>query len=150
MIRPVEQRKQRSVAFHLRYAASHAVPTRVPNVIALSSVAGVGLGYIRLPSAGAGERVNRGEAPFPEPDLSVAVSGAVAMGRLRAQREMPSADAYVIAVPTPFTADHDADPGERVSGPPRRADLSYITAAAEAIADVLRGGEGIGLASAGA
>src|ERR1700729_4083899 len=103
MIRPVEQRKQRSVGFHLRYVASHAVPTRVPNVIALSSVAVVGLGYIGLPTAvslatgglevtgvdvnpGIVERVNRGEAPFAEPDLSVAVSGAGAMGRLRAQR----------------------------------------------------------------
>src|ERR1700733_12087440 len=135
MIRPVEQRKQRSVAFHLRYVASHAVPTRVPNVIALSSVAVAGFGYIWLPTAvslatggleGAGadvnpgivERVNRGEAPFAEPDLSVAVSGAVAMGRLRAQREMPQADAYVIAVPTPFTMDHDAGPGERPAGTP--------------------------------
>ena len=59
----------------------------------------VGLGYIGLPTAvclatggldvigvdispGIVELVNRGEAPFAEPDLSVAVSGAVAMGRL--------------------------------------------------------------------
>jgi UDP-N-acetyl-D-mannosaminuronic acid dehydrogenase len=146
-------------------------------VTALSSAAVVGLGYIGLPTAvslatgglevtgvdvnpGIVERVNRGEAPFAEPDLSVAVSGAVAMGRLRAQREMPQADAYVIAVPTPFTVDHDADPGERPAGTPRgadpgerppgttrRADLSYITAAAEAVADVLRGGEVIVLES---
>ena len=118
---------------------------------ALSSAAVVGLGYIGLPTAvslatgglevtgvdtnpGIVERVNRGEAPFAEPDLSVAVSGAVAMGRLRAQREMPQADAYVIAVPTPFTEGH-------------RADLSFIMAAAGAIADVLRGGEVIVLES---
>ena len=61
----------------------------------LSSVAVVGLGYIGLPTAvslatgglevigvdvnpGIVERVNRGETPFAEPDLSVAVSGAVA------------------------------------------------------------------------
>jgi UDP-N-acetyl-D-mannosaminuronic acid dehydrogenase len=133
-------------------------------VSALSSAVVVGLGYIGLPTAvslatgglevtgvdtnpGIVERVNRGEAPFAEPDLSVAVSGAVAMGRLRAQREMPQADAYVIAVPTPFTVDGDADPGERPPGTPRRADLSYITAAAEAVADVLRGGEVIVLES---
>jgi len=144
-------------------------------VTALSSVAVVGLGYIGLPTAvslatgglevtgvdtnpSIVERVNRGEAPFAEPDLSVAVSGAVAMGRLRAQREMPQADAYVIAVPTPFTVDDDVDPGkrgtprgagpgERSPGTPRRADLSYITAAAEAVADVLRGGEVIVLES---
>jgi len=118
---------------------------------ALSSAAVVGLGYIGLPTAvslATGglevigvdvnpdivERVNRGETPFDEPDLSVAVSGAVAMGRLRAQREMPVADAYVIAVPTPFTADH-------------KADLSYITAAAGAVAAVLHGGEVIVLES---
>jgi UDP-N-acetyl-D-mannosaminuronic acid dehydrogenase len=117
----------------------------------LSSVAVVGLGYIGLPTAaclatgglqvtgvdvndGVVDRVNRGEAPFAEPDLSVAVSGAVAMGRLRAQRDMPETDAYVIAVPTPFAGDH-------------RADLSCITAAAEAIAGVLRGGEVIVLES---
>jgi UDP-N-acetyl-D-mannosaminuronic acid dehydrogenase len=129
----------------------------------LSRVAVVGLGYIGLPTAvslATGglevigvdvnpdivERVNRGEAPFAEPDLSVAVSGAVAMGRLRAQQEMPQADAYVIAVPTPFTGDHSADPGGRPPGAPR-ADLSYVTAAAEAIAGVLRGGEVIVLES---
>jgi UDP-N-acetyl-D-mannosaminuronic acid dehydrogenase len=123
----------------------------VQSVTTLSSAAVVGLGYIGLPTAvslATGglevigvdvnpdivERVNRGETPFAEPDLSVAVSGAVAMGRMRAQREMPSADAYVIAVPTPFTGDHTAD-------------LSYITAAAEAVADVLRGGEVIVLES---
>ncbi len=117
----------------------------------LSSAAVVGLGYIGLPTAvslATGglevtgvdvnpdivERVNGGETPFAEPDLSVVVSGAVAMGRLRAQQEMPSADAYVIAVPTPFTGDHTAD-------------LSYISAAAEAIADVLHGGEVIVLES---
>jgi UDP-N-acetyl-D-mannosaminuronic acid dehydrogenase len=124
---------------------------RVPNVTPLSSAAVVGLGYIGLPTAvslATGglevtgvdvnpdivERVNRGEAPFAEPDLSVAVSGAVAMGRLRVQQEMPQADAYVIAVPTPFAGDHQAD-------------LSYVTEAAEAIAGVLRGGEVIVLES---
>jgi UDP-N-acetyl-D-mannosaminuronic acid dehydrogenase len=133
-------------------------------VTALSSAAVIGLGYIGLPTAvslatggleitgvdvnpAIVDAVNRGETPFAEPDLSVAVSGAVAMGRLRAQREMPQADAYVIAVPTPFIADHDAHPGGRPHGPRRRADLSYITAAAEAVADVLRGGEVVVLES---
>src|ERR1700733_12091269 len=127
------------------------VSMRVPNVTPLSSAAVVGLGYIGLPTAvslATGglevtcvdgnpdilQWVNRGGTPFAEPALSVAVSGAVAMGRLRAQQEMPRADAYVIAVPTPFTGDHQAD-------------LSYITAAAGAIADVLRGGEVIVLES---
>ena len=68
-----------------------------------ATVAVVGLGYIGLPtavslatggldvvgvdvSARIVELVNRGEAPFAEPDLSVGVSGAVAMGRLTARR----------------------------------------------------------------
>jgi UDP-N-acetyl-D-mannosaminuronic acid dehydrogenase len=118
---------------------------------AATRAAVVGLGYIGLPTAvslatGGLEvigvdldpdivkRVNSGEAPFAEPDLSVAVSGAVAMGRLSATTEMPTADAYIIAVPTPFAAEH-------------RSDLSYVFAAAETIAGVLRGGEIIVLES---
>jgi UDP-N-acetyl-D-mannosaminuronic acid dehydrogenase len=114
-------------------------------------VAVVGLGYIGLPTAvslatggldvvgvdvspGIVELVNQGTAPFAEPDLSVAVSGAVAMGRLSAQLEMPQASAFIIAVPTPFAQGHVPD-------------LSAVTAAAEAIAPVLRGGEVIVLES---
>jgi len=105
----------------------------------------LGLGYIGLPTAAAlatrgvdvvGVDVNEatvkavanGEVPFVEPDLSVAVSGAVAMGRLTATTETPEADAYIIAVPTPFQDDHQAD-------------LSYVRAATEQIAPRLRGGE---------
>jgi UDP-N-acetyl-D-mannosaminuronic acid dehydrogenase len=109
------------------------------------SVAVIGLGYIGLPTAAAlatrgidvvGVDVNddvvktvgRGEVPLVEPDLAAAVSGAVAMGRLTTSTDTPPADAYVIAVPTPFHDDHSAD-------------LSYVRAAAEAIAPRLRGGE---------
>jgi UDP-N-acetyl-D-mannosaminuronic acid dehydrogenase len=119
----------------------------------MTSAAVVGLGYIGLPTAvslatgglevigvdvnsGIVDAVNSGQAPFAEPDLSVAVSGAVAMGRLRAQQQMPRADAYVIAVPTPFSE------GERP-----QPDLSYVMAAAEAVAGVLTGGEVIVLES---
>jgi UDP-N-acetyl-D-mannosaminuronic acid dehydrogenase len=108
-------------------------------------IAVVGLGYIGLPTAAAlamggldvvgvdvntrtVESVNRGEVPFVEPDLGVAVSGAVAQGRLRASTEMPEADIYIVAVPTPFTEGH-------------KADLSYIRAATEALAPKLRGDE---------
>ena len=108
-------------------------------------VAVVGLGYIGLPTAvvlatrgievvgvDVNQRtvaaVQRGEVPFVEPDLAVAVSGAVSMGRLRATSEMPEAEAYIVAVPTPFNEDHTAD-------------LSYIRSAVEAIAPQLRGGE---------
>jgi len=73
------------------------------------------------------EAISRGEVPFVEPDLAVAVSGAVAMGHLSMSREVPEADAYIIAVPTPFNPDHSAD-------------LSYVQAAAEQVAPHLRPG----------
>lgn len=111
----------------------------------VASVAVVGLGYIGLPTAAAlamhgatvigvdvnpetVEAVNAGRVPFVEPDLAVAVSGAVTMGRLTATSEMPHAQTYIVAVPTPFLDD-------------RSADLSYIRAATEAIAPKLLGGE---------
>ena len=104
----------------------------------------VGMGYIGLPTATVlatrgvqvigvdvnpriVEAISQGETPFIEPDLAVAVSGAVAMGRLSMSRDMPEADAYIIAVPTPFNPDHTAD-------------LSYIQAAAERIAPKLQPG----------
>ena len=109
------------------------------------TVAVVGLGYIGLPTAAAIatrgidvigvdvnastiDSVNRGDVPFAEPDLAVAVSGAVAQGHLTAQKEMPDADVFILAVPTPFAEDHQAD-------------LTYVRAAAEAVAPVLKGGE---------
>jgi UDP-N-acetyl-D-mannosaminuronic acid dehydrogenase len=104
----------------------------------------IGMGYIGLPTATVlatrgievigvditpriVEAVSRGEVPFIEPDLAVAVSGAVAMGRLTMSREVPAADAYIIAVPTPFNTDMSAD-------------LSFVKSAAEAIAPRLQPG----------
>lgn len=111
----------------------------------IEDVAVVGLGYIGLPTAAilatnglnvlgvdvtdrTVDAVNRGEVPFVEPDLAVHVSGAVNQGRLKASKETPKADAYIVAVPTPFNED-------------KSADLSYIDAAADGIAPQLNGGE---------
>lgn len=114
------------------------------NEVFSGTLAVVGMGYIGLPTATVlatrgiqvvgvdvnpriVEAISRGETPFIEPDLAVAVSGAVAMGRLSMARDMPEADAFIIAVPTPFNPDHTAD-------------LSYVQAAAEQIALKLRPG----------
>ncbi len=111
----------------------------------IATVAVVGLGYIGLPTAAilatngldvigvdinpnTVTAINKGDVPFVEPDLGIHVAGAVSQGRLRAQLETPSADAYIVAVPTPFKAD-------------KSADMSYIAAAAAAIAPKLSGGE---------
>lgn len=111
----------------------------------IKSVAVIGLGYIGLPTAAilatngievfgvdvnsnTVEAVNRGEVPFVEPDLGVHVAGAVSQGHLKAGTETPAAEAYIVAVPTPFRED-------------RSADLSYIEAAAKGIAPQLKGDE---------
>lgn len=110
-----------------------------------SSVGVVGLGYIGLPTAAiladhgvrtvgvdisqrTVDAVNRGEVPFVEPGLREVVERAVEKGLLSAQTEMPQAEVYIVAVPTPFTESHSAD-------------LSFIEAAAESIAHRLSGGE---------
>lgn len=98
----------------------------------------VGLGYIGLPTAvvlaQSGHRVigvdvcdhrvdliNQGALPFLEQGLDTALGEVVSTGALVAQREVPQADVYIIAVPTPFATGH-------------RADLSYVEAAGRAIA----------------
>ena len=103
-----------------------------------TTVCVVGLGYIGLPTAAilasngvdvigvdinerTVEAVNRGDVPFVEPDLATYVAGAVTQGTLRAATKPEQADAFIVAVPTPFTDGH-------------KPDLSYIQAAAEAIA----------------
>ena len=104
----------------------------------------VGLGYIGLPTAAiiASRRkkviwldvnpdtvdtVNRGEVHICEPDLDAMVKTAVAEGYLRATLTAEPADAFLVAVPTPFQDDYQPD-------------LKYVEAAVEAIAPVLRAG----------
>ena len=111
----------------------------------IENVAVIGLGYIGLPTAAilAGNGINvigvdvnentvaavaRGEVPFVEPDLSSYVAGAVRQSKLTASTQTPPAEAYIVAVPTPFNPD-------------KTADLRYIEAAARGIAPQLVGGE---------
>lgn len=111
----------------------------------ISSVGVVGLGYIGLPTAAilaangvsvtgidvnpeTVDAVNRGEVPFVEPDLATYVGGSVATGKLRAVASPEPADCFIVAVPTPFQDGHEPD-------------LSYVKAAAQAVAPQLRGGE---------
>jgi len=111
----------------------------------IRSVSVIGMGYIGLPTcavfAKAGlevkgvdvnpavvEKVNRGEIHIVEPELDGLIGRVVADGRLRAFGEPQAADAHIIAVPTPFTAEH-------------KADVSYVMAAARNIAPVLKKGD---------
>ncbi len=105
----------------------------------------VGLGYIGLPTAAivarsgckvlgvdvsevVVETINRGEIHIEEVDLDGLVQGVVARGLLSAACQMAPADVFIIAVPTPFGKDHAPD-------------ISYVLAAARAVAPVLKAGD---------
>ncbi len=109
------------------------------------TVSMVGLGYIGLPTAAmlaskkikvvgvdinqhAVDTINRGEIHIREPELDIIVQASVAQGYLRATTKPEPADAFLIAVPTPFKGDHEPD-------------LSYVEAAAKSIAPVLKKGD---------
>lgn len=111
----------------------------------MNQVAFVGLGYIGLPTAvvmaNSGlnvvgvdvmqekvDSINRGEVTIVEPGLEEELNKALDSGRFRASTEMPEAEAYIVAVPTPFTDDH-------------KVDMRFIYSAADAIAPKLKGGE---------
>lgn len=105
----------------------------------------IGLGYIGLPTAAAFaarrmkvigvdvnqhavDTINRGEIHIVEPELDMLVKAAVTQGLLAATTSPQPADAFLIAVPTPFCDG-------------RKPDLSYIEAASRAVAPVLKKGD---------
>ncbi|WP_018152970.1 UDP-N-acetyl-D-mannosamine dehydrogenase [Leeia oryzae] len=109
-----------------------------------NTISMIGLGYIGLPTATlfasrkkhvigvdinqhAVDTINRGKIHIVEPELDMLVHAAVTEGYLRATTQPEPADAFLIAVPTPFMDGH-------------KADLRYIEAAALAIAPVLQKG----------
>ena len=104
----------------------------------------VGLGYIGLPTAAlfaargmdvigvdvsprVVDTINAGQIHIVEPELAGIVHIAVAAGKLRATLVPAPADAFIVAVPTPFAEGHQPD-------------LSFIRAACEKIAPVLAKG----------
>lgn len=110
-----------------------------------STVSMIGLGYIGLPTAAmlasrkikvigvdvnqhAVDTINRGEIHIVEPELDIIVRAAVSQGYLRATTKPEPADAFLIAVPTPFKGNHEPD-------------LAYVEAAARSIAPVLKKGD---------
>lgn len=109
----------------------------------------IGLGYIGLPTAAvfasrkvkvigvdvnphAVDTINRGEIHIVEPHLDMVVHAAVTEGYLRATTTPEAADAFLIAVPTPFK---DGPAG------PNLPDMDYIEAASRSIAPVLKKGD---------
>lgn len=108
------------------------------------NVSVIGLGYIGLPTAAviasrgvnvigvdvsqhAVDTINAGNVHIVEPDLDIVVRSVVKAGNLRATTQAEKADAFMVAVPTPFKDNYEAD-------------LTYIESAANAIAPVLEKG----------
>lgn len=105
----------------------------------------IGLGYIGLPTAAmfaarrrqvigvdvnrhAVDTINQGRIHIVEPELDMIVHSAVNEGFLRATTRPEPADAFLIAVPTPFKGEHEPD-------------VSFVKSAGESIAPVLKRGD---------
>lgn len=110
-----------------------------------NTISVIGLGYIGLPTAAviasnnikvigvdvnqqAVDTINEGRIHIVEPGLEALVKTAVTEGYLQAFTTPQPADAFLMAVPTPFKGD-DHEP-----------DLKYIEAASKALAPVLQKG----------
>ncbi|MDE1478556.1 UDP-N-acetyl-D-mannosamine dehydrogenase [Xenorhabdus bovienii] len=113
--------------------------------MSFETISVIGLGYIGLPTAAAFasrkknvigvdvnqhavETINRGAIHIVEPDLDKVVKTAVEGGYLKAVTCPQPADAFLIAVPTPFKGEHEPD-------------MAYVRSAAESIAPVLKKGD---------
>ncbi|QIR15098.1 UDP-N-acetyl-D-mannosamine dehydrogenase [Shewanella aestuarii] len=112
--------------------------------MSFKTVSVIGLGYIGLPTAAmfasrkvnvigvdvnqhAVNTINQGKIHIIEPELDAIVFKAVQDGYLTASLEAKPADAFLVAVPTPFKEEHQPD-------------LTYIKSACESIGPVLQKG----------
>jgi UDP-N-acetyl-D-mannosaminuronic acid dehydrogenase len=118
------------------------------NTHEFKKVSVIGLGYIGLPPAAvlasrglqvigveinqqAVDTINAGNVHIVEPDLDIVVRSVVSTGNLKASTQPEPAEAFMIAVPTPFKQSDNGD---------HKPNLEYIKSAALAIAPVLEKG----------
>lgn len=118
--------------------------------MSFETISVIGLGYIGLPTAAmfasrkkkvigvdvneaTVNTINRGEIHIVEPELDILVRAAVNQGYLKAVLTPEPADAFLIAVPTPFKSCEEGGVPE--------PELKYIESAARAIAPVLKIGD---------
>lgn len=111
----------------------------------IKTISVIGLGYIGLPTAAmlaqaktkvigvdviphVVETINQGKIHIVEPGLEEIVKTAVKEGYLRATLTPEPADAFMVAVPTPFFDDYEPD-------------MTYVEAAVKLIAPVLKKGD---------
>ncbi|WP_423840092.1 UDP-N-acetyl-D-mannosamine dehydrogenase [Vibrio mytili] len=118
--------------------------------MSFETISVIGLGYIGLPTAAmfasrkkkvigvdvnqhAVDTINQGKIHIVEPDLDMIVHSAVTEGYLKAVTKAEPADAFLIAVPTPFLPCEEGQVPE--------PDLRYIESACKGIAPVLKKGD---------
>lgn len=114
----------------------------------------IGLGYIGLPTASTFaahglqvvgvdvnpyvlETLRNGGVHIHEPGLRTLVEAALKSGRLSIREKPEEADAFIIAVPTPFYEDRF---GEQEGRRYKKADMRAVASATESIVPVLRRG----------
>jgi UDP-N-acetyl-D-mannosaminuronic acid dehydrogenase len=122
--------------------------------MSFNTISVIGLGYIGLPTAAmfasrkikvigvdvnqhVVDTINRGEIHIVEPELDILVHAGVTEGYLKAVTKPELADAFLIAVPTPFKSSLNKESESDIPEP----NLSYIRSAAEAISTVLKKGD---------
>jgi UDP-N-acetyl-D-mannosaminuronic acid dehydrogenase len=122
--------------------------------VSFQKICVLGLGYIGLPAASTFamhglkvvgvdnnphviETLRKGEIHIHEPGLRSVVESALTSGNLSVSFQPEEADAFLIAVPTPFYHDRQ---GEYEGRTYRLADMRAVTAATEAILPHLRQG----------
>lgn len=105
----------------------------------------LGLGYVGLPTAAifasqkiqvigvdtnkeTVETINQGKIHIVEPGLEKIVNKAISSGTLKAKTEIETADAFIIAVPTPLKSQ-------------KKPDLKFVEAATRGIAPILKKGD---------
>ena len=135
--------KMKAFAFSARYGIIHKTMT-IGETVKLQKICVLGLGYIGLPTASTFashglqvtgvdvnphivERLQHGEIHIFEPGLRDMVQVALQSGRLVIHAQPEQADAFIIAVPTPFKED-------------KKADLAFVESAAASIVPYLQKG----------
>lgn len=141
IIRRIEHQDSYQVATSIE----QAVLQRRDSEDSMKKITVLGLGYIGLPTsimlADSGfdvagfdidisrvDAINSGEPVIQEPDIFERLQIVLQEGRFSASIVITPSDCFIIAVPTPFKEG-------------KRADLSYVFAAADAIASVLKKGD---------
>jgi len=122
--------------------------------VTLNTLCVIGLGYIGLPTASTFathglrvhgvdvnpsviEALSQGKIHIHEPGLQDVVKRAVSQGNFTVSTQPAEADAFIIAVPTPF---QDEKYGDYNGQKFKLADMRAVTSAAEAIVPYLRRG----------